>query len=67
MNLEQDDVYISVEDGLFIDEETKLFYEEITESDMSYERLFDIKNLSEGEYTITLKSGENTYNYFFNK
>jgi hypothetical protein len=67
MNLEQNEIYITVEDELFLDVESNLFYEEVTESDMSYERMFDLKNLDKGEYTITLKSGENTYNYFFNK
>ena len=67
MNLEQDDIYISVQDELSVADESNLYYEEITESDMSYERIFDIQNLSEGEYTITLKSGENTYKYFFDK
>lgn len=67
MNLAQNEIYISVEDEIYIDEDSNLIYEEITESDMSYERIFDIKNLSKGEYSITLKSGENTYNYFFDK
>ncbi len=61
MNLGQDDIYISLDDASY------LYYEEIEGSDMSYEKVFDIKNLSRGEYSITLKSGENTFNYFFNK
>ena len=67
MNLEQNDVYLSLEDDLFADVDSNLYYEEITESDMSYERVFDIKNLGKGEYSITLRSGDNTYNYFFNR
>lgn len=61
MNLKQDDIYISLEYA------SNLYYEKIEESDMSYERVFYIKYLSKGEYSITLKSGENTYNYFFKK
>lgn len=61
MNLGQDNIYISLDDASY------LYYEEIEGSDMSYEKVFDIKNLSRGEYSITLKSGENTFNYFFNR
>ena len=67
MNLSQDAVAVSIEDGLPRKDEPAVIYKEFTESDMSYERIFDIQNLSEGEYTITLKSGENTYEYFFDK
>jgi hypothetical protein len=67
MNLNQDEVFVSVEDELPLKEEETVIYEETTESDMAYERVFDIQNLSEGEYTITLKTGENTYRYFFDK
>jgi hypothetical protein len=67
MNLGQESVSISFEDELTLKDEPALIYQESTESDMSFERIFDIQNLSEGEYTITLKSGENTYKYFFDK
>jgi hypothetical protein len=67
MNLDQDQVSLSLVDDLPLKDESAVIYEEYTESDMSYERIFDIQNLSAGEYTITLKSGENTYRYFFDK
>jgi len=67
MNLDQGEVYLTLEDELPVNDEVSVLYEEKAESDMTYERIFDIQNLSEGEYTITLRSGENTYKYLFNK
>jgi len=67
MNLEQSEVYLILEDELPVKDELTVIYEEKAESDMSYERIFNIKNLSKGEYTLTLTTGGNTYNYLFDK
>ncbi|MEE4256768.1 MAG: hypothetical protein V2I47_07010 [Bacteroidales bacterium] len=67
MNLDQGEVYLTLEDELPVNDEVTVLYEEKAESDMSYERIFNIKNLSKGEYTLTLTTGGQTYNYLFDK
>lgn len=61
LNLSKDNVYISLED------ESLLLFEDYSDEDMSYGKILDLTNLSPGEYSITLKAGGETYNYFFAK
>jgi hypothetical protein len=67
MNLDQGEVYLTLEDELPVNDEVTVLYEEKAKSDMSYQRIFNIKNLSKGEYTLTLTTGGKTYNYLFDK
>jgi hypothetical protein len=61
MNLSKDNVYISLED------ETLVLFEDVSDTDMSYGKMLDTRNLSTGEYSITLIAGGETFNYFFVK